>query len=105
MKDGKIDKVSLNIVKVVLEKDASSNQIDRLVIPKPGSFDDSYVAAGTWNIILFVTPGKGRSFKCDLTCINNVTKICEHVIVVAETCGKLPDFVQWFKRSKMTPYH
>ena len=51
----------------------------------------------------FVTPGQGRSFKCDRTCINNATKICEHVTVVAEKCGNLPDFVQWFKRSKVRP--
>ena len=34
---------------------------------------------------------------------NNTRKICEHVIVVAEKCGKLPDFVLWFKRSKSRP--
>ena len=87
-------------MKVTFEKDASLNQ---LVIPKPGSFDGSYVAAGTCNIIFFVTPSKGRSFKCDRTCISNPTKICEHVIVVAEKCRNLPDFVQWFKRSKVRP--
>ena len=64
----------------MFEKDASLNQIDGLVIPKPGSFDDSYVSAGTCNTIFFVTPGKGRSFKCDHTCINNATKICDHVM-------------------------
>ena len=87
-------------MKVTFEKDASLNQ---LVIPKPGSFDGSYVAAGTCNIIFFVTPSKGRSFKRDRTCISNPTKICEHVIVVAEKCRNLPDFVQWFKRSKVRP--
>ena len=78
----KIDKVSLSIVKVIFT-------IDGLVIP--GSFDGSYFAAGKWNIIFFVTQGKGRSFKCDRTCINNAPKICEHVIVIAEKCGNLPE--------------
>ena len=87
----------------MFEKDASLNQINGLVIPKSGSFDGSYVAAGTCNIIFFVTPGKGRSYKRDRTCINNATKICEHVIVVAKNCGNLPDFVQCFKRSKVRP--
>ena len=54
-------------------------------------------------MIFFVTQGKGRSFKCDRTCINNATKICEHVIVAAEKCGNLPDFVQWVKISKVRP--
>ena len=85
----------------MFEKDASLNQIDGLVIPKPGSFDGSYVATGTCNINFFVTSGKGRSFKCDRTCINNATKICEHVIVVAEKCSNLPYFVQGFTRSKV----
>ena len=84
----------------MFEKDASLNQINGLVIPKPGSFDGSYVAAGTCNIIVFVTP---RSYKRDRTCINNATNIGEHVIVVAEKCGNLPDFVQCFKRSKVRP--
>ena len=87
----------------MFEKDASLNQINGLVIPKPWSFDGSYVAAGTCNIIFFVTPSKGRSYKRDRTCINNATNICEHVIVVAEKCGNLPDFVQCFKRSKVRP--
>ena len=87
----------------MFEKDDSLNQIDGLVIPTPGSFDGSYVAAWPRNIVFFVTAGKGRLFKCDHTCINNATKSCEHVIVVAEECGNLPDFVQWFKRSKVRP--
>ena len=87
----------------MFENDVSLNQIDGLVTPKPGSFDGFDIAVGTCNIIFFVTPGKGRSFKCDRTCNNNATKICEHVIVVAKKCGNLPDFVQWFKRSKVRP--
>ena len=73
-KDCKIDKASLSIVKVMFEKDASLNQIDGLVIPKPGSFNGSFVAAGTRNIIFFVAQGKGRSFERDRTCINSATK-------------------------------
>ena len=40
-------------MKVMFEKDDSLNQIDGLVIPTPGSFDGSYVAAGPRNIIFF----------------------------------------------------
>ena len=87
----------------MFEKGASLNQIVGLVISKPGSFDGSYVVAVTCNRIFFVTPGKRGLFKCDRTCINNTTKICEDVTAVAEKCGKLPDFVQWFNRSKAKP--
>ena len=102
-KDCKIDKGPLSILEVMFEKAASLIQTDGLVIPKPGSSDGSYVVAGTCNRIFCVTPGKGGSFKCDRTCINSTIKICEHVIAVAEKCGKFPDFVQWFRRSKLRP--
>ena len=87
----------------MFEKAAYLIQTDGLVIPKPGSSDGSYVVAGTCNRIFCVTPGKGGSFKCDRTCINSTTNICEYVIAVAVKCGKLPDFVKWFKRSKSRP--
>ena len=41
--------------------------------------------------------------KCDHTCINSTINFCQHVIAVAENCGKLPGFVQWFRRSKSIP--
>ena len=95
----KIDKVPLSMLEVMFEKVASLIQAYGLVILKPGSSDGSYVVAGTCNRMFCVTPGKGGSFKCDCTCINSTIKNCEHVISVAEKCGKLPDFVQnrdWF---------
>ena len=70
----------------MFEKAASLIQTNGLVIPKPGFSDGSYVVAGTCNRIFCVTPGKGGSFKCDRTCINSTTNICEHVIAVAEKC-------------------
>ena len=102
-KDCKIDKVPLSILEVMFEKAASLTQSDGLVIPKPGFSDGSYVVAGTCNRIFCVTPGKGGSFKCDRACVNSTANICEHAIAVAEKCGKLPDFVQCFRRSKSRP--
>ena len=99
----KIDKVLLSILEVIFEKAASLIQADGIVILKPGSSNGSYVVAGTCNRIFCVTPGKGGSFKCDRTCINSTINICEHEIAVAEKCGKLPDFVQWIRRSKSRP--
>ena len=87
----------------MFEKAASLIQVDGLVILKPVYSDGSYVVAGTCNRIFCVTPGKGGSFKCDRTCINSTVNICEHVIAVAEKCGKLPDFVQWLRRLKSRP--
>ena len=73
---------------------------DGLVLEKPGETDGSYIVAGSANRIFCVSPGKGGSFKCDRSCINSRTKICEHVIAVAEKSGKLQQFVEWFRRSK-----
>ena len=57
-KDCKIGKGPLSIIEVMFEEAASLIQTDRLVIPKPGSSDGSYVAAGTCNRFFCVTPGK-----------------------------------------------
>ena len=73
---------------------------DGLVLEKPGETDGCYIIAGSANRIFCVSPGKGGSFKCDRSFINNRTKICEHVIAVAEKSGKLQQFVEWFRRSK-----
>ena len=102
-KDCKIDKLPLNILKVMFEKAASLIQTDGLVIPKLGSSDGSYIVAGTCNRIFCVTPSKGGSFKRDRTCINSTTNIYEHVVTVAKKYDKLSDIVQWFKRSKLRP--
>ena len=102
-KDCKIDKFPFSILEVMFEKAVSLIQTNGLVIPKPGSSDGSYIVRGTCNSIFYVTPGKRGSFKCDRTCINSTANICEHVIAVAEKFGKLSDFVQWFKRSKLRP--
>ena len=57
-KDCKIDKGPLSIIEVMFEKAASLIQADRLVIPKPGSSDGSFVVAGTCNRFFCITPGK-----------------------------------------------
>ena len=93
-KDCKIDKVPLCILEAMFEKASSLLQTDGLVFPKPGSSDGSYVVAETCNRTFCVNPGKGGLFKCDSTCIDSSTNICEHVIAVV---------MQWFRRSKSRP--
>ena len=84
----------------MFEKAKSLVRNDGLVLEKPGAIDGSYIVAGSANRIFCVSPGKGGSFNCVRSCINNRTKICEHVIAVAEKSGKLQQFVEWFRRSK-----
>ena len=55
------------------------------------------------NKIHIVTPGKGGSIKCDQSCINSSTKICEHVLAVAQVRGTINEFLAYYKRSKQGP--
>ena len=52
------------------------------------------------NRIFCVSSRKGGFHVRIFSFINSRTKICEHVIAVAKKCGKLQQFVEWFRRSK-----
>ena len=73
------------------------------VISKPGATDGFFIVAGYSNKIHIVTPGKGGSIKCDRSCINSSTKICEHVLAVAQVRGTINEFLAYYKRSKRGP--
>ena len=73
------------------------------VIPKPGADDASFIVAGRSNNVHSVSPSKGGSLMCDKTRINHATKICEHVLAVAQVKGILPESISWFKRNKKRP--
>ena len=94
-KDSGINTVPLSVLERMLEKAKSLVRNDGLVLEKPGETDGSYIVAGSASRIFCVSHGKG-----DRSCINSRTKICEHVIAVAEKSGKLQQFVEWFRRSK-----
>ena len=99
-KDSGINTVPLSVLERIFEEAKSLVRNDGLALEKAGATDGSYIVAGSANHIFCVSSGKGGSLKCDRSCINSRTKICEHVIVVAEKCGKLQRFVEWFRRSK-----
>ena len=100
LKDSEINTVPLSVLERMFEKAKSLVRNDGLVLEKPGETDCSYIVAGSANRIFCVSSGKGGSSKCDRNCINSKTKICKHVIAAAEKCGKLEQFVEWFRRSK-----
>ena len=99
-KDSGRNTVLLSVLETMFEKAKSLVRNDGLVLEKPGATDGSCIVAGSANRIFCVSSGEGWSFKCDRSCINSRTKICEHVIAVVEKCGKLQQFVEWFRRSK-----
>ena len=62
------------------------------VAPKPGASDGSFMVASVSNKVHSVTPGKGGN------CANRSTKICEHMLAVAQLNGMLQEFVTWYRR-------
>ena len=54
------------------------------VIPKPGATDGSYIVAAAMNRVFTVTTGQGGGLHSDKACTNKTTRICEHVLAVAE---------------------
>ena len=57
------------------------------VIPKPGATDGPYIVAAKMNRVFTVTTGQGGSLHCDKACRNKTTRICKHVLAVAEKRG------------------
>ena len=66
--------------------------------------DAKYVLSYTGQKPHLVVPKKGGNFSCDQDCPNwKGLKICSHSVAVAEHCGKLPEFISWYKKLKHTP--
>ena len=84
----------------MFEKAKSLVRNDGLVLEKSGATYGFYIVTWSANRSFCVSSGRRGSFKCDRSSINSRTKICEHVIAVAEKCGKLQQFVEWFRQSK-----
>jgi hypothetical protein len=41
--------------------------------------------------------------KCDRNCVNNSTRICEHILAVAQVREKLSEVLAWYRTSKKGP--
>ena len=98
-----IKTVPMPVLQIMFEKAKYLLQKKGLVVPKPGATDGSYIVAGNANNVYTVTPGKGNSLKCDRARVNAKSKICEHVLAVAEDIGVMSEFLKWFTSSKSGP--
>ena len=98
-----IKTVPMPVLQIMFEKAKYLLQKKGLVVPKPGATDGSYIVAGNANNVYTVTPRKGNSLKCDKACVNAKSKICKHVLAVAEHIGVLSEFLKWFTSSKSGP--
>jgi hypothetical protein len=98
-----INTIPIAILDAMFDKAKKLLNSPENVIPKSGATDGSFIVAGHSNNIHIVTPGKGGSLKCDRSCINSSTKICEHILAVAIVRGTFNEFLLWYKRSKRGP--
>ena len=92
--------VPMPILSAMFDKANRLLQASSHMVPKPGASDGSFIVAGHANTFHVVTPGKGSSLKCDKSCVNSTTSICEHVLAVAQVRGTLKEFLTWYKKSK-----
>ena len=87
-----IKTVPLPVLQIMVEKAKCLLQKKGLVVPKPGATGGSYIVSVSANNVYTVTPGKGNSLKYDRACINIKSKICEHILAIAEHIGVLSNF-------------
>ena len=52
------------------------------------------------NRVFTVTTGQGGNLHCEKACTNKTTRICEHVLAVAEKKGTLEEFLNWFIKGR-----
>ena len=98
-----ITTIPLPILDSMFERANRLLEFPENVISKPGATDGSFIVAGHSNKIHIVTPGKGGSIKCDRSCVNSSTKICEHVLAVAQVRVTINEFLAYYKSSKRGP--
>jgi hypothetical protein len=98
-----ISNIPSSILATMFEKANDLVSAPNNVIQKPGATDGSYVVAGYGNMIHCVTPGKGGSLKCDRSCVNFSSSICEHILAVAHVAGTLATYLKWYKHSRRGP--
>lgn len=98
-----ISAVPSSILATMFDKANNLVRMPGHVVAKPGATDGSYVVAAYGNATYSVTPGKGGCLKCDRSCVNFSTDICEHVLAVAHIRGSLQEYLQWYKKSRRGP--
>ena len=98
-------RIPLNCLEGIWNKAAELLKTDGAIVSAPGvGTGAKYVLSYTRQKPHLVVPKKGGSYSCDQDCPNwKALKICSHSVAVAEICGKLTDFITWYKKLKHTP--
>ena len=61
---------------------------------------NTYLVFDTRKDITVTRLRSGTIFSCGNKCLHQKTRICEHTIAVAEKCGVLREFLNWYAKSK-----
>lgn len=71
------------------------------IVAAPGQNEEARMVLSHSHL---VTPLKGGGFSCDANCPSwKSTAICSHTIAVAQVNGKLPQFISYLRKKKVTP--
>ena len=74
------------------------------IVTAPGMDGAKFVKSYSGHRPHLVSENKGGSFSCDEHCPNwSALHICSHTVAVANACGRLANFIAWFKKNKRAP--
>ena len=98
--DCQVKSVPFPVLEMMLGRANNILAKNTFIIQKPEATDGLRIVATKMNRVFTVTKGQGGGLHCDKSCTNKTTRICEHVLAVAEKKGKLEEFLNWFKRGR-----
>ena len=74
------------------------------IVPAPGITNAKFVLSYSGSKPHLVVPKQSSIFACDSECPNwKGMRICAHSVAVAEMSKQLPEYIEKFKKSKITP--
>lgn len=98
-------RIPLTCLEGIWNKAAELLKAEEAIVSAPGVGDGAkFVLSYSGRKPHLVVPKKGGAFACDGECPNwKALNICAHSVAVASLCGKLSEFVTWFKKIKRAP--
>eukprot|EP00794_Sanderia_malayensis_P001899 gene1899-2156_t len=92
-----------NILESIFTNANQLLKIPGLVMPTPGANNGSFIVAAGTNNTHTVKPDRGGSLECDKACLHQSTKLCEHMLAVAERTNHFHALISRHIKSKAGP--
>ena len=98
-------RIPLNCLEGIWSKAAELLKTKGAIVSAPGvGSGANFVLSYSGQRPHLVIPKRGNMFACDQNCPNwKSLSVCAHSVAVAELCGKLPEFVACFMKTKKAP--